>query len=419
MAKHSKPIEPSPEAPPYSKRKSIRDDLFSGDEENEPPPRLSAPLGSDEDTGSWHEPPRLSLPLDDEAQGEEENATMRSVEAGRRALMTRESYGEPSFTGPMAELQEMDEEALPAMGDAIPDMDITGPISEGYGFDETPSSVDLLTLPSDATGELRRAIFGESQGRISGLSGASASSPGPLSDGEPTFQFRFPERRRSALLPQAQLTTAAEEEEHPQTLIDDEAGPAPDDEIEDYESASSSDEAAQTALQSTRAIIPQSTTDVLPQSRPKCTTAPRELLASKHGIPYPQLPLPLVKTVAQSFSRQHTGSSKLSKDTVLALQQASDWFFEQASEDLAAYAEHAGRKTIDESDVVTLMGRQRVLGAAQKQTLFSLAERFLPRELLQEVKMTKVETRKVKAKGRGRKRKLATIEEEAEEVTMD
>jgi hypothetical protein len=38
--------------------------------------------------------------------------------------------------------------------------------------------------------------------------------------------------------------------------------------------------------------------------------------------------------------------------------QASDWFFEQLGEDLQAYAKHAGRKTIDESDVLTLMKRQ-------------------------------------------------------------
>lgn len=35
----------------------------------------------------------------------------------------------------------------------------------------------------------------------------------------------------------------------------------------------------------------------------------------------------------------------------------SNLFFEQAANDLAAYADHAGRKTIDESDVECLMHR--------------------------------------------------------------
>lgn len=35
----------------------------------------------------------------------------------------------------------------------------------------------------------------------------------------------------------------------------------------------------------------------------------------------------------------------------------SHLFFEQASNDLAAYAEHAGRRTVDETDVELLMKR--------------------------------------------------------------
>jgi histone H3/H4 len=51
------------------------------------------------------------------------------------------------------------------------------------------------------------------------------------------------------------------------------------------------------------------------------------------------------------------GNVKLNKDTLEAIMQASDWFFEQVGDDLGAYAQHAGRKTIDENDVVTLMKR--------------------------------------------------------------
>lgn len=79
---------------------------------------------------------------------------------------------------------------------------------------------------------------------------------------------------------------------------------------------------------------------------------------SKHGIEYPALPPAFVKKVAQT-SLQSSGlsSSKISADTLTALTQASEWFFEQLGDDLGAYANHAKRKTIEESDVVTLMRR--------------------------------------------------------------
>jgi histone H3/H4 len=84
----------------------------------------------------------------------------------------------------------------------------------------------------------------------------------------------------------------------------------------------------------------------------------KRLKLSKHGIEYPSLPMGVVKNLATSFARTAGSSkSKLSKETLDAIMQASDWFFEQASEDLGKYAAHAGRKTIDESDVITLMTR--------------------------------------------------------------
>lgn len=88
------------------------------------------------------------------------------------------------------------------------------------------------------------------------------------------------------------------------------------------------------------------------------TTRKKKVRISKHGIQYPSLPAGVIKKLATTFART-AGSSKakLSKETLDAIMQASDWFFEQASEDLSAYSGHAGRKTIDESDVITLMTR--------------------------------------------------------------
>ncbi|KAK7756651.1 hypothetical protein SLS62_001488 [Diatrype stigma] len=107
---------------------------------------------------------------------------------------------------------------------------------------------------------------------------------------------------------------------------------------------------------------------------------------SKHGIEYPSLPQGVVKRLATTFAKTAgVSKAKISADTLDAIIQATDWFFEQLADDLQAYAKHAGRKTIDESDMITLMRRQRQTSAST--TPFALAQRHLPRELLQELRM--------------------------------
>lgn len=49
--------------------------------------------------------------------------------------------------------------------------------------------------------------------------------------------------------------------------------------------------------------------------------------------------------------------ARLSKDTMNAILEAGDKFFEQLGGDLAVVASHAGRKTIDDSDVIAIMQR--------------------------------------------------------------
>ncbi|KAJ5937384.1 hypothetical protein N7454_004684 [Penicillium verhagenii] len=98
--------------------------------------------------------------------------------------------------------------------------------------------------------------------------------------------------------------------------------------------------------------------------RDEAMTVPsKEKKLSRHGIPVPNLP-----TAAMA-----------------AIEQASSWFFEQASTDLAGYSKHAGRKTIDESDVAMLMRRQRQTNSST--TMFSLAQKYLPKELQQDMRL--------------------------------
>lgn len=78
---------------------------------------------------------------------------------------------------------------------------------------------------------------------------------------------------------------------------------------------------------------------------------------SRHGIEYPSLPPSVVKRLATTCAKTAGSKGKISPDTLDAIMQATDWFFEQLGDDLSAYAKHAGRKTIDESDMITLMRR--------------------------------------------------------------
>ena len=391
---------------PLSPKRALRAELRE-DEENEPPPRVSALL-EEEDTGSWHEPPRVSVALD------EEDGTVGSVEAARWVRLRGESGGEQSFADGVAALDgfvddedEVDDEdahvrSAPVLGDAGLEIgEFTGPLSDGYVHIMTPRRTHLLIAYSEATGELRRAMFGENQGRISGISGLSGSPPA-LSDGEPTFQFRFPDRRRSTLVPQLLADDEA------QDLIDEEVAVA--DDMPQYYESDASDDGQALATSTRKTAAPP---DPLAQARAARRPATREVRVSKHGTSYPALPTSLVKSVAQRLQQQQSGSSKVGKEALAALRQASEWFFEQCAEDLAAYAAHAGRRTIDEADAVALMRRQRLLGGAH-QTLFSLAQRVLPRELLQEVRMGEAQVKKATRK----RKRLERIDEAEEDVTM-
>ncbi|PSR83854.1 centromere kinetochore component CENP-T-domain-containing protein [Coniella lustricola] len=103
---------------------------------------------------------------------------------------------------------------------------------------------------------------------------------------------------------------------------------------------------------------------------------------SRYGIEYSSLPTSVVKRLAQRFA----GKTQLSANTLSAIIQASDWFFEQLGDDLRAYANHAkGRTTINETDMLMLMKRQRQTSATI--SAYALAQRHLPRELLQELRM--------------------------------
>ena len=129
--------------------------------------------------------------------------------------------------------------------------------------------------------------------------------------------------------------------------------------------------------------------------------APKVSKVSRHGKKYASVPSTVVRSVALSVAKSlGLKTARLGKDILSALTEASDKFFEQLSNDLTLMSQHAGRKTIDESDVITLMKRSgrrtsnknvsltvfRQRNVSIRSTPFSLAARHLPGELQRDVR---------------------------------
>ncbi|KAK6341947.1 hypothetical protein TWF730_001431 [Orbilia blumenaviensis] len=104
----------------------------------------------------------------------------------------------------------------------------------------------------------------------------------------------------------------------------------------------------------------------------------RELPLSVHGIPYPALSTKVIKSIIARTSKQ-----KVSKEALAMIAAASASYFENLGEDLGSFARHARRKTVEEVDVLQVLRRHRLLN--DKTTVFSLANQYLPRELLQDI----------------------------------
>ena len=106
----------------------------------------------------------------------------------------------------------------------------------------------------------------------------------------------------------------------------------------------------------------QSALNVIP-TNPKATTKaetrePRSMKKSRDGIPYPSFPAGITKKIASIFALSLGNKSTIiDKDILEAVDKATDQYFEQLSNDLGTFANHAGRKKIDESDVIAVMRR--------------------------------------------------------------
>ncbi|WKT47916.1 Histone-fold [Fusarium oxysporum f. sp. vasinfectum] len=343
-----------------------------------------------------HSSSSLSLPLDIEdasstssdlppptlSQLDEDNFTMQSIEMPRRiANDSRLSRGSPGSER-MSDYfnNEATEDDIGQQSDFFPGL--LEDLQARAGHDD-------MTLEPIEADQTRRMTEGRG-------SDFNFEYPGGLEDGT-VFQLSDPANNLQATSPIVDPSVA-------EAVADDAQDPRPDVMYGsdsdagggdfgmdgwDYNDAGIDDHSS---INEEPGPIPEPTVTTGMRHEPADDRLPRGLKAKKrkrvsqHGIEYPSLPPAFVKRVAQT-ALQSSGLSnqRLSAETLDALIQSSEWFFEQLGDDLGAYADHAKRRTIEESDVFTLMKRQRQIGP--RSSMFSLAQKHLPRELLQELRM--------------------------------
>ncbi|KAJ4416066.1 hypothetical protein N0V82_006989 [Gnomoniopsis sp. IMI 355080] len=307
-------------------------------------PRFSLPIDEDADSdGDLPRPPRSSG-LEDL----EDNYTMQSIEMPRRATIGL-SQGRHSMRMSMGDLQSDDG------GDGGFDSAFFPRVNWDEDTGERAGADDDGTLERvDDEGGRRDTTLG---GRISDFG---------------AIDFTLDAGDQSTVMMAPQVESSPEREgfspENEPFGFDDEALPPNEDmdvdnipldfgggdddhdHDDDEGGGGSSDENIELGDMTTESIIVRQIPKGARQGR---VIKPGKKI-SRHGTEYPSLPSNVVKRLAQRFA----GKTKISPDTLSAVMQASDWFFEQLSDDLGAYANHAkGRTTINESDMLMLMRR--------------------------------------------------------------
>ncbi|KAL4821081.1 centromere kinetochore component CENP-T-domain-containing protein [Aspergillus spinulosporus] len=366
LAPESQPIQSSPQPLPEPEPEPEIDEIDALDNEPAPErPRLSFPLEEveeeDDDGSPEIRPPRMSLALGDDDMPRDDithdDITHTSVEYPRRATLDRDR-------------------------NRLSMMSAGGPrLSENFG--------DATGLESDSDVGADTGVMPDGEQDETIISHGAFDRGGETEDlGRFNFDLNFPSPVAQPVDLDADEPINDDGFELPAVELEPEVGPDSDSESDDNDAGGTSGGFGLELYSPERVSMRESPGLVGGGLREESTVVQgsKQKKLSRHGIPVPTLPTGVIKKLATRFARARAGpKAKISKSTLAAIEQASSWYFEQASEDLVAYSKHAGRKTIDEADVTTLMRRQRHLN--NNTTVFSLAQKHLPKELLQDMRL--------------------------------
>ncbi|KAI0435656.1 centromere kinetochore component CENP-T-domain-containing protein [Xylaria telfairii] len=361
-----------------------------GDDDDDFPierPRFSLPLGPEEDDDEDLKPPRLS-------GLEEDNYTMQSIELPRRAIMDntiRSSLGSMRYSDYMGPDIQSDDVGIDS------------------GFFPPPALDDSAEVVMDEPAVIERLDADEARRQTLGGDSIFGAIEIPDAGNETTFMMApvsSPVREPTATEGLEGLGSDNSPVYDMDNDDDDHVNEPMD--MPDFDTEEEVDDVAENNISTIEETTLSRTARLAPNRGVKRKKGKK---ISRHGIEYPSLPPSVVKRLATTCAKTAGSKGKISPETLDAIMQATDWFFEQLGDDLSAYAKHAGRKTIDESDMITLMRRQRQTNAST--TPFALAQRYLPRELLQELRMPVP----IPSKGPRKTRHGDAEGEEHEEVT--
>ncbi|NWR61673.1 CENPT protein, partial [Bucorvus abyssinicus] len=110
-----------------------------------------------------------------------------------------------------------------------------------------------------------------------------------------------------------------------------------------------------------------------PRQPLRAKPGPKSSAASRRRTREPEVAISLIKKI---FS--HYVKMPVSRDAFKIIEKCSERYFKQLSNDLEAYTNHAGRKTVEMADLEMLMRRQGLV--TDKMPLHVLIERHLPLE---------------------------------------
>ncbi|TQS35689.1 hypothetical protein Golomagni_03883 [Golovinomyces magnicellulatus] len=365
LADKSQPIVATPEALAHPKNSTEEED-----ESELVQPRSSLPLRPEDEDDSLILPP-------ESAGLEDDNFSVKSIELFRHAVseqspgkISRGSFGSVRMSDVYNEMSDVGLKSNADESSYMVNFRKDDPPIWLEDYDEVPIEGATGILKSPTVGNMSSPI-----GRESGIRQAS-----PITEETGNFVFNIP--------PFEYSRTQRHEENYddPATLIE---GPTNNEDLTndgsldtEWSPKTIEDDLDLRNVTAREKGIGNSNGNVARRNKVKL---------SRQGTPYPSLPTGVVKKLAVNYAKAAGDNMpKINKETLDAIMQATDWFFEQASDDLGAYAMHAGRKTINESDVITLMKRQRQINASK--TPFFLAQRHLPPELLQELHLKSILT---------------------------
>jgi histone H3/H4 len=324
------------------------------------------------DDDSYEHPPRQSLlpDLPEDVDG----GTVKSLEFGRRAISEdprmmfpgrlSERFADLSELG-MVEEEYEDGEDLVARRNRL----LNQGIDEALDEDDTTTQIRALTGRRDGRpSDVDLDVFGEVDNDTE----------------EPTFRFMIPERIRAPLREdqrEEQEDIDPGQDEGPPLINDDDEeqdGPAEEEQdevtaaitgdptetinVQEWESDHGlNDDMDLTAYREEESAMDRSLQTHSPErpaaAKQRGVRKAKELRISQRGLEYPSFPIAPVKKLALGFMKSQGSKAQLNKETLAALVKVTDDFFEQLGIDLAAYAQHGGRKMIEESDVIALMKR--------------------------------------------------------------